>query len=55
MTVIVTYTTLTQPFNLCIPVHATGLFLYTPLKTSEDLWFSDVIRDIERDKLHEKF
>ena len=28
------------------PFHATGLFLY-PLKTSENLWFSDVIRGIK--------
>ena len=29
------------------PFHATGLFLYPP-KTSENLWFSDVFRVIER-------
>ena len=34
------------------PLHATGLFLY-PLKTSENLWFSDVIQGgIERDQWH---
>ena len=30
------------------PFHATGIFLY-PLKTSENLWFSDVIRGAWKD------
>ena len=36
------------------PFPATGLLLY-PLKTSENLWFSDVFREggIERDQWHE--
>ena len=34
------------------PLHATGLFRY-PLKTSENLWFSDVSRGTEKDQLHE--
>ena len=34
------------------PFHAMGLFLY-PLKTSEKLWFSDVLRGVERNHLHE--
>ena len=32
--------------------HATGLFR-CPLKTSENLWFSDVSGGIERDQWHE--
>ena len=36
--------------NLSVnPFHATGLLRY-PLKTSEDLWFSDVFWGIERDQ-----
>ena len=31
---------------------ATGLFRY-PLKTSENLWFYDVLGGIERDQRHE--
>ena len=34
------------------PFCATGLFLY-PLETSENLWFIDVSRGIERDLWHE--
>ena len=33
------------------PYYATGLFPY-PLKTSENLWFSDVFRGIGRDQWH---
>ena len=34
------------------PLYATSLFLYL-LETSENLWFSDVFRGIERDQRHE--
>ena len=34
------------------PFHATGIFLY-PLKKSENLWFSDALRGIEKDQWHE--
>ena len=34
------------------PFHVTGLFLYL-LKTSENLWFSDVFKGIERDQWQE--
>ena len=34
------------------PFHVTGLFLY-PLKTPENMWFSDVLKGAERDQLHE--
>ena len=38
--------------NVLNPFHATGLFRY-PLKTSENLWFSDIFRSVERDQWHE--
>ena len=34
------------------PFHVTGVFLQT-LKISENLWFADVFRGIERGKWHE--
>ena len=38
--------------NVLNAFHATGLFRY-PLKTSENLWFSDIFRGVERDQWHE--
>ena len=35
--------------NILNPFHVTCLFPY-PLKTSENLWFSDVLRGIEGDR-----
>ena len=41
-----------QSINLINPFHASDLFWY-PLKTSANLWFSDVFRGINRNQWHE--
>ena len=43
---------LSQPIALLVQKFATGFFPY-PLKISANLWFSDFLRDIERDQWHE--
>ena len=42
----------TRKIYLTHPVTPTGLSLY-PLKTSENLWFSDVLGDVEKVQSHD--